>query len=74
MYKDTLSIEFPDIGDLIQVTLTRHDMVHRNGKTKEGVDIEVSKSIVDDIISKIETFVNEINSKINPPPTTIILD
>lgn len=36
MYQDTFQIEFPEIGDLMKVIKTRHDMVHRNGKNKEG--------------------------------------
>jgi len=64
MYHDTLGIDFPDIGDLMTAIKTRHDMVHRNGKNKEGEKIEITKDVVIDVIAKVETFVTEIDEKI----------
>jgi hypothetical protein len=39
-------------------------MVHRNGKNKEGEKIEITKDVVIDVITKVETFVTEIDEKI----------
>ncbi len=64
MYEDTLEIEFPDIGNLSKAILIRHDMVHRNGKTKDGAEVEINEDIINDIITKVETFVNELDKKI----------
>ncbi|MDA8910382.1 hypothetical protein N9I21_01180 [Crocinitomicaceae bacterium] len=64
MYHDTLGIDFPDIGDLMTAIKTRHDMVHRNGKNKEGKKIEITKEVVIDVMAKVETFVTEIDEKI----------
>ncbi|NYF91514.1 hypothetical protein RBB79_17875 [Tunturiibacter empetritectus] len=37
MYKDTLDITFPkNLGALYKAVLQRHDIVHRNGKSKAG--------------------------------------
>ncbi len=36
MYKATLDISFPDISKVQNDIVNRHDLVHRNGKTKEG--------------------------------------
>ncbi len=63
IYKNTLGIEFPDIADLIKIVLTRHDMVHRNGKSKDGAIIEINKDIVDDVINKVEAFAKDIEMK-----------
>ena len=64
MYQDTFGIEFPNIGDLMSAIKTRHDMVHRNGKNKEGEKIEITKELVDDIIEKVELFVKDIDENI----------
>ena len=64
MYQDTLKIEFPDIEALMLAIKTRHDMVHRNGKNKEGEKIDISKDVVQKIIDEVEAFVTDIDEKI----------
>ena len=64
MYKDCLKITFPDIAELMKAIKIRHDMVHRNGKNKEGEEIEMSKSMVSDVITKVEIFVKAIDEEI----------
>lgn len=64
MYHDTLGIDFPDIGGLMKAIKTRHDMVHRNGKNKEGEKIEITKELVTEVIGKVELFVKDIDEKI----------
>lgn len=64
MYQDTLKIDFPDIKELMKVIQTRHDMVHRNGKNKEGEKIEISKEVVQTVIDEVEKFVTDIDEKI----------
>lgn len=64
MYQDTLGIDFPNIGDLMSAIKTRHDMVHRNGKNKEGEKIEITKELVVEVIEKVELFVKNIDKKI----------
>lgn len=66
MYQDSLKIKFPEIGDLILIIKNRHDMVHRNGKNKQGKVIEINENIIDDTISKVSEFVLELESKIRP--------
>ena len=64
MYQDTLKIEFPEIKELMKAIKARHDMVHRNGKNKEGEKIEISKEVVNEVIIEVENFVNNIEGKI----------
>lgn len=64
MYQDTLKIEFPEIKELMKAIKARHDMVHRNGKNKEGEKIEISKEVVIKVIEDVENFVNDIEGKI----------
>lgn len=39
MFKDTFKMEFPSIKDVYECVLKRHDLVHRNGKTKDGTPV-----------------------------------
>lgn len=64
MYEDTLKIDFPDIEELMKIIKSRHDMVHRNGKNKEGEKIEISKEVVQNAIDEVEKFVTDIDEKI----------
>lgn len=65
MYKDTLGIDFPVIKDLMGIVSNRHDMVHRNGKNKEGDKIEISKKVVSEVIEKVHGFVKSIEQEIH---------
>lgn len=66
MYRDVLGIVFEsDLGDLTRAILKRHDIVHRNGKTKSGEEILITKKDVTDLISKVESFAQEIDQKIS---------
>jgi hypothetical protein len=65
MYKDTLGIEFPKIEDLMKIVNNRHDMVHRNGKNKDGEKIEISREVVAEVINKVDNFVKEVENQLN---------
>mgnify|MGYP007066227974 FL=1 len=64
MYRDALNVEFPKIENITKVVVTRHDLVHRNGKTKEGEQVEVSKKMVSELLDTIEKFIKEIDDEI----------
>lgn len=62
MYRDVLGVGFPDdIGDLMRAILKRHDIVHRNGKTKTGDEIPVTKEDVTTLIEEIEKFIQAVD-------------
>lgn len=63
MYKDTLNVEFPrDIGDIYKAIKLRHDIVHRNGKNKDGHEILIMSDDVRALIEKVESLVTHIDS------------
>lgn len=65
MFKSTLGIDFPDdIGSLSKAVLVRHDLVHRNGKTKDGGDHDITSSAVNDLIQKSLHFVSAIDEQL----------
>lgn len=65
MYEATLNIVFPNFSEIQKAVSIRHDLVHRNGKTKEGKEIIIAEMMVDDIITKVESFISEIEQKLN---------
>lgn len=52
------------ISDVCRVTSTRHDIVHRNGKNKEGESIEIALSATLEALSAVETFANQLRYKL----------
>lgn len=65
MYKAVLGVDFnADMGDLVKAILKRHDIVHRNGKTKSGDDIALTKNDVTQLISEVEAFIQDIDLKL----------
>lgn len=64
IYEKVLRIEFPDISSMARAVSTRHDLVHRNGRTKDGEVVPIDKAIVSKLISDVEAFVTDIDRKI----------
>jgi len=64
MYEGTLNIVFPKISEIQKCVSIRHDLVHRNGKTKEGREISIDSIMVDEVISQVESFISEIDQKL----------
>lgn len=65
MFKSTLDIDFPnDIGVLSKAVFVRHDLVHRNGKTKDGGDHDITSGAVNDLIKNSLQFVSAIDEQL----------
>lgn len=64
IYKETLDINFPSIKQLQKDISIRHDLVHRNGKNKKGDQVLVSKEIIEEFISRVESFVVDIDKQL----------
>ncbi|MFD2784103.1 hypothetical protein [Hymenobacter rubripertinctus] len=65
MFADTFKIEFPSIKNVYEYVLKRHDLVHRNGKTKEGETVVTDENAITELISKVTVFTNDIATKLN---------
>ena len=62
MYKNVLSIDFPEnIASIHQAIAIRHDIVHRNGKTKSGKTHKISEQNIKNLLSDVEHFIKYIN-------------
>ena len=65
MFQYTFKIEFPDIAILSKAINIRHDLVHRNGKTKQGILVVVNEAIVTELLNQISEFVETISKSLN---------
>ncbi|MCK6584649.1 MAG: hypothetical protein L6Q49_16260 [Anaerolineales bacterium] len=67
LYKSVLDVKFPspeDLADLRRIIETRHDIVHRNGKTVEGKVIVLSANDVKFAIKTINEFVSHVEKQL----------
>jgi len=66
MYKQVLSIDFlPDMSLIYKSVLTRHDIVHRNGKTKDGRVIKIDSNNINLLIVEVEKFIIYVDKQIS---------
>ncbi|KKB02709.1 hypothetical protein [Pantoea anthophila] len=70
VYTDVIGEQFPSVFDegnkVIRVlTELRHDIVHRNGKNRNGEEINIDLAQVDSCISHIRTFVEGVHEYID---------
>ena len=64
MYQATFKISFPELKSIIKSVQTRHDLIHRNGKSKEGDPVIVNKDAASDLIQKVSEFVENIAAEL----------
>jgi hypothetical protein len=60
MYRNTFKIQFPSIGELSKFIKIRHDLVHRNGKSKDGEKWIIDDKLIDDLIEESTSFVDKL--------------
>ena len=65
MYSGTFKIEFPSITELSKYISMRHDLVHRNGRTKEGEIVVINKEVLTDLSNKVEILVYDLAAELN---------
>lgn len=65
MYRTVLGVEFPaDMDSIFRAVIVRHDLVHRNGKTKDGVLHRLKQTDLTALFSSVEKFVSTIDEQI----------
>jgi len=58
LYKNVFEIEFPkDIGSLYRFVNIRHDIIHRCGKTKDGDDVLLNNTDIQEIFNETTRLV-----------------
>ena len=63
MFKDTLDINFQTNRSLFNAVLVRHDLVHRNGKKKDGGEHDISVEIVIELIQEAKELASHIDKQ-----------
>jgi len=64
MFRDTLDVTFPkEMGVLFKAVLVRHDLVHRNGKKKDGGEHDISVEAISELIEEARAFVSHIDKQ-----------
>ena len=64
IYKNVFGIEFPEVSEICKIIDLRHDLVHRNGKDKDGAVLTISKEMLLNTYSKVYEFVKTIEEEI----------
>jgi hypothetical protein len=60
MYRDTFKINFPDFSEIYKSVFRRHDLVHRNGFTKEGQKVEIKKDDISQLMNNVKSFIKKL--------------
>lgn len=65
LYKSVLFVDFPkDSSSIFNAINIRHDIVHRNGRTKGGETHNISPDMVSELISCIRTFADNVDVQV----------
>jgi len=65
MYSSVMGIKFPaSMTEIIKAVQIRHDVVHRNGLTKDGAAIVLSRTEVENLLMHVEQFVSAVDKKV----------
>ena len=65
MYKDTLGVDFPDDWKTFFKAINlRHDIIHRNGRLRNGERIKLNEKDVRELIEKVQKLVDYLDSQI----------
>jgi hypothetical protein len=68
IYNKCLGVSFKEHGAICEAVRKRHDLVHHNGKTKDGRIISLEVEEVSQLLGEIDSFVDDLDLKINPVP------
>lgn len=64
IYRDALGISFPGFGPLHRAVLIRHDIVHRNGKNKDGARHKIDPKGLEGLCVAAESFVADVERQL----------
>ena len=64
LFSSSLDIEIPEIKQLMEYIVIRHDIVHRGGRTKEGNHVEITLDKLSELRDCVATFVEKIEREV----------
>lgn len=62
IYK-VLNVDIGDIGDLVKAVIIRHDIVHRNGKDKDGNQRLITREMIEELSSKVAYLIYDVSNQ-----------
>lgn len=64
MYKTALNVDFPEnLDPIFSAIEKRHDLVHRNGKDKDGSQVIITESDLNTLIENASNFIEYVNNQ-----------
>lgn len=67
VYEAVFDVKFNyPLKDIMQIVMRRHDIVHRNGKNKEGGEIVLTRDMIKQDLNVISIFVKAVNDLVFP--------
>ena len=64
LYRNTLGIQLPqDMTELLAAVQIRHDFVHRNGRTPDGLEIILTPTQVTDLIKLVQNLIDGLEAQ-----------
>lgn len=70
IFMDSMGVDIGVIKDLYKAVLIRHDIVHRNGKNKEGKEHVITKENVEQLCAQVNEFIYNIECQLPPTVTS----
>jgi hypothetical protein len=65
LYFCTLGVEFPkDLSNIFRAIITRHDIVHRDGKDKDGNIVTISSKDIRLLLKNVVIFVKKVDEQL----------
>ena len=64
IYLDVLNVDLGDIKQLSSAVNIRHDIVHRNGKDKDGNERHINKCEVIEVADMVNEFIYSVDSSL----------
>lgn len=64
MYKEIVGLDLGDISNLFRAVKLRHDLVHRDGKTKKGEENNISKEDVKKFADQVRDLMYKLDKEI----------
>lgn len=64
LFSSSLDIERPEIKQLMEYIVMRHDIVHRGGRTKEGNHVEITPDKLSELRDCVAAFVEKIEREV----------
>jgi hypothetical protein len=65
LYFHTLGVEFPkDLSNIFRAIITRHNIVHRDGKDKEGNIVTISSQDIHFLLKNVVLFIKKLDEQL----------